>query len=929
MHDPLRILILEDNPADAELIQFELQEAGIAFTSKVVMTEEDFVQAIQEFSPDLILSDYDLPTYNGALALAEAKRRYPDTPFILVTGAVTEDRAIDILTQGAKDYVLKNHLDQRLVPAVKRALAEAEEHRARKQAEAELREAHRNLEERVKIRTAELEAEMAVRKETEEALLESEAVLRSFFDATGDMRGIVEVVAIDDVRHIADNVMTASFCGLTPEMMRNKLGSELGEPREILRKWVGFYEESRRTQKAVSFEYEDRRQDREVWLFATVNYLGTNPNGEPRFAYTVRDITERKRAEEALRDSEERFRVAQELSPDGFAILRPVRDSEGRIVDFTFVYENAAIARINGTDPAAVVGRRLSEFLPAHSQSPFHEAHAHVADTGETCIMERKYDGGDIPRPTWFRVVVVRTGQDIAILSQDITERKKAEEALGISKEQAERQAVQLATTLDAAPAIIWTAHDRDCRSITENRAAYEFSRVQDGLDLSKTDPKPELLANYRIFHEGVELQPQDMPIQAVARTGQELKDYALDFLFDDGSIRSLLGNVIPVLDACGCPSGAIAAFMDITGLKRIEETLKESERKHRSIFENSLDAIFLAIPNQQILAVNPAACAIFGMTEEELCRVGRRGIEDQTDPRHAAAVEERTRTGRVKYEATHVRKDGSSFPSEVSSVIMEGGLRSLVILRDITERKRTEEELKERAKQLEDVNKELESFSYSVSHDLRAPLRAITGYAQMILKKQGEQFDEDIRRRFQMITDNADKMGLLIEDLLAFSRLGSQAVAKTSLNMEDLAGEAWQELVTIHPCREMTLRIGQMPEACGDKALIRQVYCNLLGNAVKFTEGRNPAVIEAGSCTQDNETVYYVRDNGVGFDMKFYDKLFGVFQRLHGDEEYKGTGIGLALVKRMINRHGGRVWAEGEVDTGATFYFTLPTRKE
>jgi PAS domain S-box-containing protein len=173
--ESLRILILEDNPADAELVQFELQEAELAFTSKVVMTEEDYVHGIQEFCPDIILSDYDLPKYNGALALAEAKRKCPDTPFILVTGAVTEDRAIDILTQGAKDYVLKTRLRQRLVPAVRRVLAEAEEHRARKQAEEELREAHKTLKEKDKIRTAERQAEIEARKKMEEALRERAA----------------------------------------------------------------------------------------------------------------------------------------------------------------------------------------------------------------------------------------------------------------------------------------------------------------------------------------------------------------------------------------------------------------------------------------------------------------------------------------------------------------------------------------------------------------------------------------------------------------------------------------------------------------------------------------------------------------------------------------------------------------------------------
>jgi light-regulated signal transduction histidine kinase (bacteriophytochrome) len=244
----------------------------------------------------------------------------------------------------------------------------------------------------------------------------------------------------------------------------------------------------------------------------------------------------------------------------------------------------------------------------------------------------------------------------------------------------------------------------------------------------------------------------------------------------------------------------------------------------------------------------------------------------------------------------------------------------------EIAERTRAEAILAENTTKLEVINRELESFSYSVSHDLRAPLRAIAGFSQMILKKEGARFDEETRRRFRVITENVETMGRLIDDLLAFSRLGRQEPTRVDLDMEGLVREVWQELVAIHPDRKISLTISQLPAAPGDRTLIRQVYGNLLGNAVKFTRGRDPAVIEAGSCIMDDERVYYVRDNGIGFDMKYHDKLFGVFQRLHSDTEYEGTGIGLALVQRIINRHGGRVWAESEPDKGATFYFSIAT---
>ena len=224
----------------------------------------------------------------------------------------------------------------------------------------------------------------------------------------------------------------------------------------------------------------------------------------------------------------------------------------------------------------------------------------------------------------------------------------------------------------------------------------------------------------------------------------------------------------------------------------------------------------------------------------------------------------------------------------------------------------------------LEAANRELESFSYSVSHDLRAPLRAIDGYSRMILKRQEEYFDEETKRQFGSIRDNVKTMGCLIDDLLSFSRLGKQEMSKTMLDVEEMIREIWQNLLIVNPDRNMTLKVEGIQPAMGDRSLIREVLSNLLGNAVKFTRGRKVALIEAGSHVQGEEVVYFVKDNGVGFDMKYYEKLFGVFQRLHGTE-YEGTGIGLALVQRIISRHNGRVWAEGLIDGGAVFSFTLP----
>ena len=235
------------------------------------------------------------------------------------------------------------------------------------------------------------------------------------------------------------------------------------------------------------------------------------------------------------------------------------------------------------------------------------------------------------------------------------------------------------------------------------------------------------------------------------------------------------------------------------------------------------------------------------------------------------------------------------------------------------------EQRVKERTAQLETANKELEAFSYSVTHDLKGPLWVIEGFSQRIVAKHSAKLDADGIRMLNVICTNIKRMNYLIDDLLAFSRLGQQQIRKSIIDLSVLTKQVFQQFLVQAPERDLQLTINDMPPALGDPNLINQVMVNLLANAVKYTRPGKTAVIEVGGRTEASETVYYVMDNGIGFDERYADKIFGVFERLHSAGEYEGTGVGLAIVKRIIERHGGRVWAEGKVDKGATFYFSLP----
>lgn len=234
-------------------------------------------------------------------------------------------------------------------------------------------------------------------------------------------------------------------------------------------------------------------------------------------------------------------------------------------------------------------------------------------------------------------------------------------------------------------------------------------------------------------------------------------------------------------------------------------------------------------------------------------------------------------------------------------------------------------ENLKKESEKLEDANKELEAFAYSVSHDLRVPLRAIDGFSRIVIEDYEDKVDDEGKRLLNIIRENTHKMGQLIDDILLLSRASRQEMKIMPIDMESLVRTIFNDLKPSIEDRNVQIEIKPLPPASGDRILLQQVLSNLITNSIKFTKNKDNAIIEIGSEEGKNENIYYVKDNGAGFNMKYANKLFGLFQRLHGSEEFEGTGVGLSIVQRVIRRHGGRVWGEGKVNEGATIYFTLP----
>ncbi len=628
-----------------------------------------------------------------------------------------------------------------------------------------------------------------------------------------------------------------------------------------------------------------------------------------------RDITRRKQMEE------ERLSLARFPAENPNPVLRAT--PEGRLV-----YANPASTLL-----LQHWGTAIGDYFPPDWVALIQE----LTSTGERNTVD--VECGAITYS--IMIVPIPHARDVNLYGRDITERKQAEQALQLKDQ-------LLHLTSEMAKVGGWEFDPETGRGTWTD----EVAKIHD------LDPDQETNVEIGLsFYNGESRQRVEWAVREAVELAKPY-DLELEMITARGNHKWVRTMGLPILEKDKVVK-VQGIFQDITERKRIEQALQAAHAELEVKVQERTTALSEANALLQALMDHMPEQIYFKDTQSRFIRNSRSqasllGLNDPAEAvgktdfdffPHAARSfgEEREvmRSGKpiIDLEEWVVWPDGKEMWVSSTKVPLRNAEGEIIgifgISHDITGRKRTEQairqlnaDLEKKAEQLQAANKELEAFSYSVSHDLRAPLRAIDGYTRILVEDYEEKFDAEGRRICGVISAEARRMGQLIDDLLAFSRLGRKEMFTSKIDMRALAVSVFEELAKEPERGRIEFQVGKLPGTKGDLSLMHQVWANLLSNAIKFTSKKERALIEVGGKQTRDENIYYVRDTGAGFDMEYADKLFGVFQRLHGESEFEGTGVGLAIVQRIIRRHGGRVWAEGEEGKGATFYFALP-RKE
>jgi len=666
------------------------------------------------------------------------------------------------------------------------------------------------------------------------------------------------------------------------------------------------------------YETLRRRQDGEIIHVSLSASPVKNARGEIVGASAIaRDITGRKRAEESLRESEERYRSLFDNMTEAFVLCRIVCDDLGKPVDYIHLAANTGFELQSGLKAESIIGKTARELDPEHVDETI-ETFGRVALTGVPAYLEL-YNGSQ-KRHYEYYVFQPAPGQ-FALIFHDVSDRKRADEELR-----------KLSRAVEQTPASI---------VITDAKGTIEF--VNPEFSIATGYSREQALGKKpSILGSGVH---SDIFYEEMWNTILAGNIWRGEFCNKrkNGELFWEQASIAPIRDATGAITHFVAVKEDITERRRAEKALQESEEQYRLLYENMLEgaAYCKMIFDEQhqpvdfvYLSVNSAFGRLTGLNNV----LGKRVTEvipgiKESFPELLEIYARVAMTGRPERFEIDFKPLNAWLAITVYSTEQE---HFVAVFDNITDRKNAEQQIRnlnealeqrviERTAQLEAANKELEAFSYSVSHDLQAPVRHIGGFAELLRKQAASSLEGKNLEYLGFIAESAKKMGQLIDDLLAFSRLGKSEIKTSKVDMRKLVDEVLQTLKEQSGRKDITFKIDSLPTVNGDCTLLRQVIINLLSNAVKFTRHKESAQIQIGSTSNGEETVFFVRDNGVGFDMRYATKLFGVFRRLHREDEFEGTGIGLANVRRIVHRHGGRTWAEGAVGEGATFYFSLP----
>lgn len=651
------------------------------------------------------------------------------------------------------------------------------------------------------------------------------------------------------------------------------------------------------------------------------SHLVKDADGNPlRIEGTFTDFTERKRMEEALRDGEERFSVIHDKAPFAIALTQ--------VPDAVIVSVNDAFLRLFEFTREEVIGKTSVELgiSDPGTHAQVSREFGQRASVRDFEARRRTHSGREVVVLINVNQVAIG-GQSFALTTvQDVTERKRAEDAL--------RESEELFRSLFDSM-LNGFAH---CRMLFDQGRPVDFVylKVNSAFE-TQTGLKNVVGRKVSEVIPGIRESSLDLfeTYGRVALTGvpETFETYvqALDMWFSIAAYSPKREYFVAVFDV-------------ITDRKRAEAALRDSEQRLRRFYDSGLLGVIFWDMSGRIVEANDKFLEMVGFTRGDLTS-GQIDWLNMTPPEFRQLDEDSiaelkaTGVNKKPFEKEYIRRDGTRIPISVAGAMLDDErTNGVAFVLDITERRAAEEGLRklnaeleqrvrDRTAALQELNRELEAFSYSVSHDLRAPLRAIDGFTRILVDDYGSHLDDEGKRVCSVIRENTGKMGRLIDDLLSFSRLGRTEMQPSHIDMRGMAFAVFHEITTLEHRARIDFQLEALPSVVGDPSLMRQVWTNLLGNAVKFSSKRERAVITVTSEIRDVEFVFKISDNGAGFDMQYVSKLFGVFQRLHTTKQFEGTGVGLALVQRVIHRHGGRIWAEGEPDRGATFYFALPSK--